>query len=37
MEGIGLKKTLMGIVLDVLEQQEENINKFIDYISKVKE
>uniref|UniRef100_A0A9L0JSL9 PRA1 family protein n=1 Tax=Equus asinus TaxID=9793 RepID=A0A9L0JSL9_EQUAS len=37
MEGIGLKKTPMGIVLDALEQQEENINKLTDYISKVKE
>ncbi|KAB0403946.1 hypothetical protein E2I00_008015 [Balaenoptera physalus] len=37
MEGIGLKRTPMGIVLDALEQQEENISKFTDYISKVKE
>ncbi|CAM2116609.1 PRA1 family protein 3 [Caretta caretta] len=37
MEGIGLKKTPMGIVLDALEQQEENINKLADYIAKVKE
>ncbi|XP_032504618.1 PRA1 family protein 3 isoform X1 [Phocoena sinus] len=37
MEGIGLKRTPMGIVLDALEQQEESISKFTDYISKVKE
>lgn len=36
-EGIGLKRTPMGIVLDALEQQEENISKFADYISKVNE
>lgn len=36
-EGVGLKKTPMGIVLDALEQQEENISKIADYISKVKE
>jgi hypothetical protein len=36
-EGIGLKKTPMGIVLDALEQQEENMSKFTDYISKVKD
>lgn len=36
-EGIGLKRTPMGIVLDALEQQEENISKFTEYISKVKE
>lgn len=37
MEGIGLKRTPMGIVLDALEQQEETVSKFADYISKVKE
>ncbi|KAL0600825.1 PRA1 family protein 3 [Plecturocebus cupreus] len=37
MEGIGLKRTPMGIVLDALEQQEENVNKFTDYINKMKE
>lgn len=37
MEGIGLKRTPMGIVLDALEQQEENIGKLTDYINKVKE
>ncbi|XP_065263232.1 PRA1 family protein 3 [Emys orbicularis] len=37
MEVIGLKKTPMGIVLDALDQQEENINKLADYIAKVKE
>ena len=36
-EGIGLKRTPMGIVLDALEQQEENISKFADDISKVNE
>ncbi|KAF6098542.1 ADP ribosylation factor like GTPase 6 interacting protein 5 [Phyllostomus discolor] len=37
MEGIGLKRTPMGIVLDALEQQEESIGKLTEYISKVKE
>uniref|UniRef100_A0AC11EFW8 ADP ribosylation factor like GTPase 6 interacting protein 5 n=1 Tax=Ovis aries TaxID=9940 RepID=A0AC11EFW8_SHEEP len=37
MEEIGLKRTPMGIVLDALEQQEETITKFSDYISKMKE
>ena len=37
MEGIGLKRTPTGIVLDALEQQEETITKLTDYISKVKE
>ncbi|KAM4650635.1 PRA1 family protein 3 [Discoglossus pictus] len=37
MEGIGLKKTPMGIVLDALEQQEENISKIAGLIGKVKE
>ena len=37
MEGIGSKRTPMGIVLDALEQQEETVSKFADYISKVKE
>ncbi|KAM6121344.1 LOW QUALITY PROTEIN: PRA1 family protein 3 [Pterocles gutturalis] len=36
MEGIGLKKTPMGIT-DALEQQEDSINKLADYISKAKE
>ncbi|KAG8557099.1 hypothetical protein GDO81_018331 [Engystomops pustulosus] len=36
-EGVGLKKTPMGIVLDALEQQEENFAKIADFISKVKE
>ncbi|XP_068110051.1 PRA1 family protein 3 [Hyperolius riggenbachi] len=35
-ESIGLKKTPMGIVLDALEQQEENIAKFTEFI-KIKE
>lgn len=33
MEGIGLKRTPMGIVLDALEQQED-ITKLTDYIMK---
>ncbi|ELV10789.1 PRA1 family protein 3 [Tupaia chinensis] len=37
MEGVRFKRTPMGIVLDTLEQQEENINKLMDYISKLKE
>ncbi|XP_056660382.1 PRA1 family protein 3 [Monodelphis domestica] len=37
MEGIGLKKTPMGIILDALEQQEDSFNKFADFISKGKE
>ncbi|XP_075039518.1 PRA1 family protein 3 [Mixophyes fleayi] len=37
MEGVGLKKTPMGIVLDALEQQEENFTKIADFINKAKE
>uniref|UniRef100_A0A8D0H5Q6 PRA1 family protein n=1 Tax=Sphenodon punctatus TaxID=8508 RepID=A0A8D0H5Q6_SPHPU len=37
MEGIGLKKTPMGIILDALEQQEESINKLADLLTKAKE
>lgn len=37
MENIGLKKTPMGIILDLLEQQEESIGKVADYLSKLKE
>ncbi|XP_077181248.1 PRA1 family protein 3 [Paroedura picta] len=37
MEDIGLKKTPMGIVLDLLEQQEEGINKLADFLAKAKE
>ncbi|OCT85938.1 hypothetical protein XELAEV_18024107mg [Xenopus laevis] len=37
MEGVGLKKTPMGIVLEALEQQEESFAKISDFISKVKE
>ncbi|XP_074054868.1 PRA1 family protein 3 [Macrotis lagotis] len=37
MEGLGLKKTPMGIILDALEQQEEGFNKFADFINKGKE
>uniref|UniRef100_A0A8C5NU85 PRA1 family protein n=1 Tax=Jaculus jaculus TaxID=51337 RepID=A0A8C5NU85_JACJA len=35
MEVIGIKRTPMDIVLDALEQQEETITKFTDYINKV--
>ncbi|KAM9855944.1 ADP-ribosylation factor-like 6 interacting protein 5b [Aulostomus maculatus] len=38
MEGVGLKKTPMGIIMDLLDQQEEKINKIQDFIeSKLKE
>lgn len=38
MEGVGLKKTPMGVILDLLDQQEEKINKIQDFIeSKLKE
>ncbi|XP_063147630.1 PRA1 family protein 3 [Candoia aspera] len=37
MESIGLKKTPMGIILDLLEQQEETISKVADYLAKVKD
>ncbi|XP_060793115.1 ADP-ribosylation factor-like 6 interacting protein 5b [Neoarius graeffei] len=38
MEGVGLKKTPMGVILDLLEQQEEKINKIQDFIeSKLKD
>ncbi|XP_066474123.1 PRA1 family protein 3 [Tiliqua scincoides] len=37
LENVGLKKTPMGIVLDLLEQQEESIGKLADLLSKVKE
>ncbi|XP_061591463.1 PRA1 family protein 3-like [Cololabis saira] len=37
-EGVGLKKTPMGIILDLLDQQEERINKIQDFIeSKMKD
>ncbi|KAK2851702.1 hypothetical protein Q5P01_007978 [Channa striata] len=37
-EGVGLKKTPMGVILDLLDQQEEKINKIQDFIeSKLKE
>ncbi|XP_053556239.1 PRA1 family protein 3-like [Bombina bombina] len=36
-EGIGLKKSPMGIVLDALEQQEENFAKIAGLITKGKE
>lgn len=37
MESIGLKKTPMGIILDLLEQQEETVSKLADYLAKVKD
>ncbi|KAH0630259.1 hypothetical protein JD844_013072 [Phrynosoma platyrhinos] len=37
MESIGLKKTPMGIILDLLEQQEEGFTKLADYLAKAKE
>lgn len=38
MEGAGLKKTPMGVILDLLDQQEEKINKIQDFIeSKLKD
>ncbi|XP_026857606.1 ADP-ribosylation factor-like 6 interacting protein 5b [Electrophorus electricus] len=37
-EGAGLKRTPMGVILDLLDQQEEKINKIQDFIeSKLKE
>ncbi|XP_060913461.1 PRA1 family protein 3-like [Labrus mixtus] len=37
-EGVGLKKTPMGIIMDLLDQQEERMNKIQDFIeSKLKE
>ncbi|KAJ8259756.1 hypothetical protein GJAV_G00173050 [Gymnothorax javanicus] len=37
-EGAGLKRTPMGIILDALDQQEEKINKIQDFLeSKLKE
>ncbi|MBN3296620.1 PRAF3 protein, partial [Amia calva] len=38
MEGVGLKKSPMGVILDALGQQEENLNKITDFLaSKVKD
>ncbi|XP_072305213.1 PRA1 family protein 3-like [Eucyclogobius newberryi] len=38
MEGVGLKKTPMGIIMDLLDQQEEKMNKIQDFIEgKLKE
>ncbi|XP_052455996.1 PRA1 family protein 3 [Carassius gibelio] len=38
MESAGLKKSLMGIILEALGQQEENLNKIQDFLeSKLKE
>ncbi|XP_030624922.1 PRA1 family protein 3 [Chanos chanos] len=37
-EGVGLKKTPMGVILDLLDQQEEKINKIQDFLeSKMKD
>ncbi|KAF7695808.1 ADP-ribosylation factor-like 6 interacting protein 5b [Silurus meridionalis] len=37
-EGVGLKKTPMGVILDLLDQQEEKVNKIQDFIeSKLKD
>lgn len=37
-EGVGLKKTPMGMLMDLLDQQEDKINKIQDFFeSKVKE
>ncbi|XP_051961144.1 PRA1 family protein 3-like [Xyrauchen texanus] len=37
-EGVGLKKTPMGVMLDLLDQQEEKINKVQDFLeSKLKD
>ncbi|XP_070823929.1 PRA1 family protein 3-like [Chaetodon trifascialis] len=37
-EGVGLKKTPMGVIMDLLDQQEERMNKIQDFIeSKMKE
>ncbi|XP_061546379.1 ADP-ribosylation factor-like 6 interacting protein 5b isoform X1 [Phycodurus eques] len=38
MEGVGMKKTPMGIIMDLLDQQEERVNKIQDFIeSKLKQ
>ncbi|KAM8830438.1 PRA1 family protein 3-like [Synchiropus picturatus] len=38
MEGAGLKKTPMGVIMDLLDQQEEKMNKIQDFIEgKLKE
>ena len=31
-EGVGLKKSPMGVILDLLDQQEEKMNKIQDFI-----
>lgn len=31
-EGVGLKKTPMGVIMDLLDQQEEKINKIQDFL-----
>ncbi|KAK5895014.1 hypothetical protein CesoFtcFv8_011644 [Champsocephalus esox] len=37
-EGVGLKKTPMGIIMDLLDQQEEKMNKIQDFLeSKIKD
>ncbi|TNN73518.1 PRA1 family protein 3 [Liparis tanakae] len=36
-QGVGLKKTPMGVIMDLLDQQEENMNKVRDFLeSKLK-
>lgn len=38
MEGVGMKRTPMGVIMDLLDQQEERMNKIQDFIeSKLKE
>lgn len=37
-EGVGIKKSPMGVIMDLLDQQEEKMNKIQDFIeSKLKE
>lgn len=37
-EGVGLKRTPMGVIMDLLDQQEEKMNKIQDFLeSKLKE
>lgn len=38
MEVVGMKKTPMGVIMDLLDQQEERVNKMQDFIeSKLKQ
>ncbi|XP_077570320.1 PRA1 family protein 3-like isoform X1 [Stigmatopora nigra] len=38
MEGVGMKKTPMGVIMNLLDQQEEKVNKIQDFIeSKLKQ